>query len=187
MPPGVTLIGSHPIAGSEKQGCGHASADLFDGRVCVLTPVGSTPRHEVERLTAFWQSLGMTVVEMSAEAHDQALAQTSHVPHVVAAALAAALAPENRQLTAGGFQDSTRIAGGDPELWTAILMSNADQVAAGIRGFSDCLGALLRALETRDKRKLAELLRSAKENRDATQSVPTPAPSTAPSNLSGRQ
>jgi len=184
LPSGVTFIGSHPIAGSEKQGCAHASPDLFENRVCVLTPDSATPRHEVDRLTFFWRSLGLAVVEMSAEAHDRALAQTSHVPHVVAAALAATLAPHNRQLTAGGFQDSTRIAGGDPELWTAILLSNADEVADGVRSFSERLAAILRALETRDKQTLAALLRSAKESRDAVPCVSASAP--ARPNSAGR-
>jgi prephenate dehydrogenase len=89
------------------------------------------------------------------------------VPHVVAAALAASLDAGSRHLTAGGFQDTTRIAAGDPELWTAILLANAEAAADGVRTFSTRLADLLRALETRDKRALTELLRSAKESRDA--------------------
>jgi cyclohexadieny/prephenate dehydrogenase len=168
LPASVTFIGSHPIAGSEKQGCAQASGELFENRVCVLTPGPSAPRREVDRLSLFWQSLGMAVVEMSPEDHDRALAETSHVPHVVAAALSASLCAENRALTAGGFQDTTRIAAGDPQLWTAILLANADAVADGVRTFSDCLAGFLRVLEKRDKGALAELLRKAKENRDAT-------------------
>jgi cyclohexadieny/prephenate dehydrogenase len=167
LPPTVTFIGSHPIAGSEKQGCAHSSPDLFENRVCVVTPDHATPRHEVDRLNAFWRSLGLTVVEMSAEDHDRALAQSSHVPHMVAAALAASLDTQNRHLTAGGFQDTTRIAAGDPELWTAILLANAEAVADGVRGFSERLAALLRALETRDRGTLTELLHTAKANREA--------------------
>jgi cyclohexadieny/prephenate dehydrogenase len=176
LPAGVTFIGSHPIAGSEKQGCAHADPDLFVGRVCVLTPAPETShaetsppetsRAEITRLAAFWQALGMSVVEMSPEAHDRALAQTSHVPHVVAAALATILETDNYSLTAGGFQDTTRIAAGDPELWTAILLANADEVAAGLRTFSASLQDLLRAIDSRDKRQLTELLTIAKRNRD---------------------
>jgi cyclohexadieny/prephenate dehydrogenase len=167
LPAGVTFIGSHPIAGSEKQGCAHANADLFENRVCVVTPEPWSPRREVERLSVFWSFIGLSVVEMSADDHDRALAQTSHVPHVVAAALAASLDAGSRHLTAGGFQDTTRIAAGDPELWTAILLANAEAAADGVRIFSARLADLLRALETRDKRSLTELLRSAKESRDA--------------------
>src|SRR5580704_207910 len=74
LPKGVTFIGSHPIAGSEKQGCAHADSDLFEGRVCVLTPGAATSREKVVSLRSFWQALGMSVVEMSPEAHDRALA-----------------------------------------------------------------------------------------------------------------
>ena len=84
----------------------------------------------------------------------------------VAAALAATLETDNSSLTAGGFQDTTRIAAGDPELWTAILLANADEVAAGLRTFSASLQDLLRAIDSRDKRQLTELLTTAKRNRD---------------------
>ncbi len=166
LPAEITFIGSHPIAGSEKQGCAHADAGLFEGRVCVLTPGPTSPRAKVESLTAFWQSLGMSVVEMSADVHDRALAQTSHVPHLVAAALAATLAAENRSLTGGGFQDTTRIAAGDPQLWSAIFLSNAGEVTAGLRAVVSRLEELRSVIESGDKGRLEELLKVAKQNRD---------------------
>jgi cyclohexadieny/prephenate dehydrogenase len=167
LPAGATYIGSHPIAGSEKQGCSHANPDLFFGHVCVLTPAESTPAYEIARLDAFWQSLGMKVVRMSPEAHDRALAQTSHVPHVVAAALAASLDPEIRHLTAGGFLDTTRIAVGDPELWAAILGANAGEVSMGIRTLCSRLATFLDVLEKGDRTALTHLLRIAKQDREA--------------------
>ena len=81
-----------------------------------MTAEPGTSRPEVERLSVFWRFIGLSVVEMSAHDHDRALAQTSHVPHVVAAALAASLDAGSRHLTAGGFQDTTRIAAGDPRI-----------------------------------------------------------------------
>src|SRR5580704_12094345 len=172
LPAGVAFIGSHPIAGSEKQGCAHADAELFVDRVCVVTPPPSASRAQVARVVEFWQALGMSVVEMSPEAHDRALAQTSHVPHAVAAALAASLDVENRGLTAGGFQDTTRIAAGDPELWSAILLANAGEVTAGLRAVSARLNELVEAIERRDKQRLEALLRTAKEKRDSLGSNP---------------
>jgi prephenate dehydrogenase len=133
LPEGVIYIGSHPLAGSEKQGFEHAVGGLFHHRVCVITPGDTTPRPEYERLRRFWEYLGSTTIEMSADEHDRALAQTSHVPHLAAAAVALTLADANRQFVAGGFRDTTRIAAGDPELWAAILLSNANDVTAGIR------------------------------------------------------
>jgi prephenate dehydrogenase len=108
----------------------------------------------------------MSVVEMSPEAHDRALAQTSHVPHLVAAALAATLAAENRSLTGGGFQDTTRIAAGDPQLWSAIFLANAGEVSAGLRVVAARLEELQSAIEKGDKGRLEELLKVAKQNRD---------------------
>jgi prephenate dehydrogenase len=166
LPAGITFIGSHPIAGSEKQGCANADSDLFEGRVCVLTPRSTIPRERVVALSSFWQSLGMSVVEMSPEAHDRALAQTSHVPHLVAAALAATLASENRSLTGGGFQDTTRIAAGDPQLWSAIFLANAGEVTDGLRAVAARVEELRSAIERGDKGRLEELLKVAKQNRD---------------------
>lgn len=146
LPSTITFIGSHPLAGSEKQGWEHSRADLFDGRVCVVTPTESSPRDEVTRLTAFWQAIGMSVVGMSPEAHDRALAQTSHVPHVVASALARTLADENRLLAATGFADTTRIAAGDPNVWVPILLDNRDAVLASLDEFSNEVTAIREAL-----------------------------------------
>ncbi len=146
LPDTATFIGSHPLAGSEKQGWEHSRADLFDGRVCVVTPTESSRRDEVARLTAFWQAIGMSVVEMSPEAHDRALAQTSHVPHVVASALARTLADENRSLAATGFADTTRIAAGDPNVWVPILLDNRAAVLASLDEFSTQLAAIRAAI-----------------------------------------
>lgn len=146
LPSTITFIGSHPLAGSEKQGWEHSRADLFDGRVCVVTPTELSPRDEVARLTAFWQAIGMSVVGMSPEAHDRALAQTSHVPHVVASALARTLADNNRLLAATGFADTTRIAAGDPNVWVPILLDNRDAVLASLDEFSSEVTAIREAL-----------------------------------------
>ncbi len=83
----AAFVGSHPLAGSEKNGPEHARADLFEGRVVVVTPTQKTSDADVRRTADFWISLGATVLTMSPEAHDQALAATSHLPHLVAAAL----------------------------------------------------------------------------------------------------
>jgi prephenate dehydrogenase len=89
------------------------------------------------------------------------------VPHAVAAALAVSLDPENRSLTAGGFQDTTRIAAGDPQLWSSILLANAGEVTAGLLAVSERLHDLVGAIENRDKRRLESLLKVAKHNRDS--------------------
>lgn len=166
--PGRTIfIGSHPLAGSEKQGFEHADPDLFVGRVCVLTPNASTPVAELARLRRFWEFLGAEVLEMPADAHDRALAQTSHVPHAAAAAIALTLETANAKLTAGGFRDTTRIAAGDPELWSAIFLSNSQEVAAGIEALERQLSAIRAAVQSKDSSALKKLLELAKTKREA--------------------
>src|SRR5262245_14658909 len=103
MPAGVAFVGSHPLAGSEKRGPEHASANLFQDRVTVVTPTPHTDGAALDRTVEFWQSLGCRVVQLSPEDHDRALALTSHLPHLVASALAGLLPPELRDLTATGF------------------------------------------------------------------------------------
>ena len=169
LPNGVTFVGSHPLAGSEKQGWEHARADLFAGRVCVVTPIESSNRNAVEKLTAFWQAIGMSVLEMSPESHDRALAQSSHVPHVVASALAQTLADENRSLAATGFADTTRIAAGDPQVWVPILMDNRDAVLARLDEFSSQVAAFREALARGDADELRRLWERGKAIREQLQ------------------
>lgn len=166
LPNSAAFIGSHPLAGSEKQGWEHSRADLFDGRVCVVTPSESSRRDEVARLTAFWQVIGMSVVEMSPEAHDRALAQTSHVPHVVASALARTLADENRSLAATGFADTTRIAAGDPNVWVPILLDNRAAVLASLDDFSTQVAAFREALIRGDADEIRRLWEQGKAVRE---------------------
>jgi prephenate dehydrogenase len=139
IPAGVQFIGSHPLAGSEKRGSEHARADLFDDRLTLITPTRRTAPQTVERATEFWAALGSRVKCISPEKHDEGLALTSHLPHLVAAALAGILPSELGELTATGFRDTTRLAGGDPNLWTAIFAQNGRNVAAA-------LGTLLQRL-----------------------------------------
>ncbi len=166
LPQGVTFIGSHPLAGSEKQGFEFADADLFEGRVTVVTPTADTPPARLARLRAFWESLGSAVLELSPADHDRVLAQTSHLPHVVAAALASAIEDHNAALAATGFRDTTRIAAGDPNLWAAILLANADEISTALDSFGSRLAALADAIARRDGSALKKLLTAAKTARD---------------------
>lgn len=163
----VRFVGSHPIAGSEKNGPAAASADLFEGRVVVITPTERTAPEAVGGVTALWQSLGARVVTMSPAAHDAALARTSHLPHLVASALAAATPAELLPLTAGGWQDATRIAAGDVALWREIFLANRGPTLKALDDFETVLAQLRQALEAADAQRLAELLAEGKRRRDA--------------------
>lgn len=161
------FVGGHPIAGSHRRGPAAAAADLFEGRVAIVTPGRKTPAADVDDAAHVWAALGSTVFTMSPKEHDRLLAATSHAPHVVAAALAVATPPEARRFTAGGWRDTTRIAAGDPDLWADILLDNAPQVAAALTRTARTLEKLLAALARQDRRKLVALLTAAKEARDA--------------------
>lgn len=167
LPEGITFIGSHPIAGSEKSGFEHADPDLYRNRVCVVTPEENSPPEQLERLKAFWESLGMNVVQLGAKEHDAALAHTSHLPHLIAATLAGSLSAEHAILTGSGFRDTTRIAAGEPGLWNAIFQENRDGLLHSLDEFLALLEQYRTAIENRDADTLKILLENAKTKRDA--------------------
>jgi cyclohexadieny/prephenate dehydrogenase len=167
LPAGVRFVGSHPLAGSEKRGPEHASADLFQGRVTVVTPTDQTNPEAVEQTCAFWRALGSRVRRMTPEEHDQALALTSHLPHLLASALAGILPEELRELTATGFRDTTRVAAGDPSIWNGIFVQNRRGVLEALRVFMSRLDEFRTAVERGDEQALDDLLAQAKRVRDA--------------------
>src|SRR5262245_3905949 len=167
LPVGVAFVGSHPLAGSEKNGAEHARADLFEGRLVVVTPSPQSDPGAVERTCAFWQALGALTRRMTPEEHDRALAMTSHLPHLVAAALAGMLPPELVDLTSTGFRDTTRIAAGDPALWTGIFHQNRVAVLDALDNLTDRLMWFHQALLEGDRTTLDNLLDQGKKVRDA--------------------
>jgi prephenate dehydrogenase len=167
LPPGVSFVGSHPLAGSEKRGPEHADADLFQGRVTVVTPGPRPDRDAVERTIAFWQALGSRVILMEPDEHDQALALTSHLPHLAASVLAGILPPELRDLAATGFRDTTRIAAGDPSLWTGIFLQNREAMLQAVGELQGRVIEFQTALMNGDAAALDALLAQGKRNRDA--------------------
>ena len=132
LPVGVSFVGSHPMAGSEKRGVEFARADLFQNALCILTPDENTDQAALATVDSFWKLLGMRTCQMSPVEHDRALAEVSHLPHALAAALVAMQSPAAMQLAGKGFLDTTRIAGGDGGLWRDIFVDNADNMRAAI-------------------------------------------------------
>ncbi|MBM3953343.1 MAG: prephenate dehydrogenase [Planctomycetes bacterium] len=161
------FVGGHPLAGSHRRGPTAADADLFTGRVAVVTPAPATPADDVEAVAGFWSALGATVYVMPPREHDRILAATSHAPHAVAAAVAAATPAAARRFTAGGWRDTTRIAAGDPALWADILLDNAAEVQRALARVLRRAARLQEAIERRDRRAVETLLTRAKEARDA--------------------
>jgi prephenate dehydrogenase len=167
FPGPLPFLGSHPIAGSEKTGADAARGDLLEGRTVVVTPTASTDDLAANRIERFWQSLGAQTVRMSPAGHDAALARTSHLPHLVASALAAATPAEMLPLTAGGWCDTTRVAAGDAELWRQILLANSVHALKALADFERVIFRLRKALEASDGPALAEILAEGKRRRDA--------------------
>ncbi len=167
LPPEIAFVGGHPLAGSEKRGCEHADADLFQDRVTVLTPTRRTDPDAVERTAAFWRALGARVKTMGPEEHDRALALTSHLPHLLAATLADLLPPPLHELVATGFRDTTRVAAGDPALWSAIFLHNRSAMIDAVNRLQDRLTDFKRALRAGDRAALDTFLAEAKRTRDA--------------------
>jgi prephenate dehydrogenase len=161
------FVGSHPLAGSHRRGPEAADAELFTGRVTVVTPAAATPPADVAAIGEFWSALGATVYMMSPRDHDRIVAATSHAPHVMAAAIAVATPPATLPFTAGGWRDTTRIAGGDAELWADILLDNAGPLGKALGRIATATERILAAVEAGDRRRLITLLSRAKDVRDA--------------------
>jgi prephenate dehydrogenase len=153
-------IGSHPMAGSEKSGFGAARADLFDGATVVITPTARTSLLAEKRAGEFWSALGGRVVSLDPETHDTYVAQISHLPHLVAAALVNHSSAEARELAGGGFRDTTRVASGSPELWAEILAANAGAVGDHLDKLMWGLQTLRNALGNAGSDETKSLLRS---------------------------
>jgi prephenate dehydrogenase len=167
LPAGVRFVGSHPLAGSEKAGPEYSRTDLFDGRLVVVTPTPATAPEALAGVLEFWRALGSRVECLSPEEHDRALALTSHLPHLVAAALAGVLPPEWEGLTATGFRDATRLASGALELWAPIFRSNRAAVLGALDRLEGQLRRFRQALAEDDVETLGCLLREGKQVRDA--------------------
>ncbi len=165
LPPGVTFVGSHPMAGSHERGMDHARADLFANAVCIVTPTAGSDPLAVAKVEAFWSALGARVERLGPDAHDAAVGWVSHVPHALAFAFAAALRdapPGATDLAGPGFRDFTRIARSDAELWSEILTLNRKALAGPLQHFSLRLAELGRALEAGDPDAVARFLAEAR-------------------------
>ncbi len=162
---GPRFVGSHPLAGDHRTGPEHARADMFEDRTVVITPTEATRPAAVTEARGFWENLGANVVSMTPAEHDAALAVTSHLPHLVASALAATTPREFLKLTATGWRDTTRIAGGDPKIWQPIFTANREHVLRALDALTKTLDSLRNALEQGDNESLITTLESAAKKR----------------------
>ncbi|NLU42666.1 MAG: prephenate dehydrogenase [Firmicutes bacterium] len=173
------FIGGHPMAGSERQGISAADPYLFENALYVLTPPfhrweeNPRMRRAVETLSGLIKQTGARLAIIPPEEHDFMAAVVSHLPHVVAAALVETLDsytmeyPSVSSMAAGGFRDVTRVASGNPELWTDILLSNAENVSETIHRFSQILSEFGLLLQRGSPGALAGSLERAAEIRSS--------------------
>ncbi len=155
------FVPAHPIAGSELSGPMAAQADLFQGATVVITPLANTDLVAQQLVRAAWQAVGAHVVELSPEQHDEMLAVTSHLPHLLAFAFMQQVDAKRIPFSGGGFRDFTRIAAANPELWWRILSLNKSQVLAAAAQFKGHLQQLLEALANNDADAGLDLLNAA--------------------------
>lgn len=166
-----TLVPAHPIAGTEKSGVEASFAELYEKRRVIITPLKTSSSDAVSKVRAMWQACGADVVETTIEHHDEVLAATSHLPHMLAFSLVDTLAKMDDKndifyFAAGGFRDFTRIASSDPDMWRDICLANGDALVEMISKFSDDLQLLSKAIENNDSTYLNETFSSAKKARD---------------------
>jgi cyclohexadieny/prephenate dehydrogenase len=164
VPDGVHLIPGHPVAGTEHSGPKAGFAELFQGRWCILTPPPGTDEAAVERLATLWRRAGSMVELMEPGHHDQVLAITSHLPHLIAYTIvgtAFGLEESTRRevikFSASGFRDFTRIAASDPIMWRDIFLNNREAVLEMLGRFTEDLTALQRAIRWGEGEKLQDL------------------------------
>jgi prephenate dehydrogenase len=148
------FIGGHPLAGSEKSGVANAREDLFAGATVVLCPRAGIRKSSLGAIRSLWRSAGAKPIVLDPEIHDILVAQTSHLPHVLAAALVKMLAnlkssdPDSPKLLAGSFRDLTRIADSDPRQWAEIACANQKFILGAVRSYRDVMKRILETVES---------------------------------------
>jgi prephenate dehydrogenase len=165
------FIPGHPIAGTEKSGAGAAFAELYQGRRVILTPLDNRDESALERVRAMWQCAGAEIVEMGVQHHDEVLAATSHLPHLLAYGLVDALAKQEAhreifRFAAGGFRDFSRIASSNPTMWRDISIANRKPLLDTLARFRNQLDEMEQMIRECDEAGLLALFERAKQARD---------------------
>jgi prephenate dehydrogenase len=170
LPP--RFIPGHPIAGTEKSGVEASFAELYQHRRVILTPVETSDSEALDTVRRMWRQAGAEVIDMSVTHHDEVLAATSHLPHMLAFTLVDTLArledhDDIFRFAAGGFRDFTRIASSNPQMWHDICLNNRDALLKMVHRFSDELHTLAEFIEHGDSEAILDTFERAKAARDA--------------------
>lgn len=170
---GFTFCGGHPMAGVERSGFNYSRADMFDRATMIVTPYTGTDIALMHELGKFFQSLGFAKMQVATEEeHDQMIAYTSQLAHVVSSAyIKSELSPHFRGFSAGSFHDMTRVAKLNEKMWTELFLDNQDFLCQEVDGLIERLQAYSKALHERDAETLCKLLKDGKERRIAVDDI----------------
>ncbi|WAJ74271.1 prephenate dehydrogenase/arogenate dehydrogenase family protein [Moraxella bovis] len=170
LPPNLVL--AHPIAGAEKSGFMARNGALFKSHKLIICPHDFNDKQAVDKIATLWQSLGASVDFMSCDKHDEVLALTSHLPHLLSYALTYQLAKDEESLNifryaGGGFRDFSRISASSPIMWHDIFLANKQAVLKGLENYQTILNELKSAIEndsSDDLLKTFEIAKNAREH-----------------------
>jgi prephenate dehydrogenase len=159
---GINFIGAHPMTGYEKSGLEFARDDLFDKKIVAV--VGEAPESIMSEVRDFWKILGAQIVLVSADFHDEIVASTSHSPHLIASAISRYLEKDGWSevrffgLYGKGLLDTTRVAQGNSEMWSDIVLNNADNIERALIDFSREVDTLIHIIRNKKRKELVEYL-----------------------------
>ncbi len=157
----IRFVGSHPLAGSHLTGVKHATPNLFDGAFVFVTPSKKTSAKAIGEISSFWRKLKTRVQLTLPETHDQIVSEISHLPHATAALLMQTASGKSLGFAASGFLDSTRVAQGDPNLWTPIFLSNKVNLLKDLNRLRTSLDRLSRLIKQAKTKPLSRFLKTA--------------------------
>ena len=164
----IRFIGSHPMAGSERNGLSAVTAHLFQNAACLLTNDDGAPAEQTAALERFWKKIGCRTLWMSAAIHDELVARISHLPHLIAASAARVCLkdPSEGRFGGGGLRDTTRVAAGNPVMWAEIVIENREALIGPLKETIADLREILASLESGNQEQAGQWLATAKQRRD---------------------
>lgn len=165
---GFTFIGGHPMAGLHRSGLKYATPDLYEGASMILTPEDTQDIAQLESVTALFRAMGFTSVTVTTpEEHDEIIAFTSQLAHVVSNAyVKSPRAQGHRGFSAGSYKDLTRVARLNDAMWAELFLENRDNLITEINTLIDSLTAYRDAIENEDSDTLRALLRDGSERKE---------------------
>jgi prephenate dehydrogenase len=169
MPEGVFFVGGHPIAGSNHSGIDAASADIFRGAKCVITPTEKTNKTATEKVGSIWKTFGSVVKLINPDEHDRIYASVSHLPHLIAYLIVNTVADVDGsylKFSGQGFMDTTRIASSSPEIWRDICILNKENILESIEIFKNNLDRVSQYLRANDSESLERDFKKARTLRE---------------------